>query len=295
MGPSFHFQTEIPVAFYCLSTFLTANHQPTNFLLAPLSSEPHLYGAINPHVTGGRCHWRSLPSSQRCLSLKTSLQYFEFTPTERWKTSVWKPWFGFCLGVEKESGPRCACGSVTENSLSHALVPLFGAEPPRAGSGEKSAGRSHPPEDRGHFKDIVTGEMVRVIKLSVKCSLPGLAAGCMAGESEKSQPRGRGGGPGPGPVALSSLHTALVSCPQPVPGSAPGPWVCQGAAVTLGREAGRDGALKGGRATLLFLEPGTSRPICWRPCPLGLASLLHPAPRCLLQKPILQRNLFSKL
>lgn len=80
MDPSFHFQAEIPVAFYCFSAFLSASHPSTHFLLAPLSFEPHLYGAINPHGTEGRCHWRSLLWSQRCLSLKTSLQYFEFTP-----------------------------------------------------------------------------------------------------------------------------------------------------------------------------------------------------------------------
>lgn len=80
MDPSFHFQAEIPVAFYCFSAFLSASHPSTHFLLAPLSFEPHLYGAINPHGTEGCCHWRSLLWSQRCLSLKTSLQYFEFTP-----------------------------------------------------------------------------------------------------------------------------------------------------------------------------------------------------------------------
>lgn len=119
--------------------------------------------------------------------------------------------------MEKESGPRCVCGSVTENSLSRALVPLLGAEPPRAGSGEKGAGCSHPPEGRGHFKDIVTGEMVRVIKLSVKCTLPGLPWDVWGGGGEGDQgqaqcPEQPAHGPGELPTASAQPLGLPGSC-----------------------------------------------------------------------------------
>lgn len=207
MDPSFHFQAEIPVAFYCFSTFLTASHQSAHFLLAPLSFEPHLYGAINPHVTEVHCHWRSLLLSQRCLSLTTSLQYFEFTPqsdaqqndgkhqsekrglafVSGWKGKVatravpwWKTPFlilGYlCLG-------QSLLGQEVERRVQAALTHLT---------------------TRGHCKGIVTGEMVRVIKLSVKCTLGtfhGMPGGRKRKASADEEPR-------PGQVTPSSLHMA---------------------------------------------------------------------------------------
>lgn len=62
----------------------------------------------------------------------------------------------------------------------------------------------------------------------------------MAGGSTKSQLRE--GGTRTWPGGPRSPQPALVSCPQPVPG----PWARQGAAVTVGQEAGRDGALERG-------------------------------------------------
>lgn len=104
--------------------------------------------------------------------------------------------------MENKNGQSYACSSVTQNSLSNTLVPLFWAEPfsSRKQKEERSPALSHL-KTRGHFKDIVTGEMVRVIKLSMKCT-PIRAFCGMHGRKKRKASAEQG--QGPGPAALTS-------------------------------------------------------------------------------------------
>lgn len=60
--------------------------------------------------------------------------------------------------MENKSGQSYMCSSVTQNSLSNTVVPLFQAEPfySRKSKEGRSPALAHL-KTRGHFKDIVTG------------------------------------------------------------------------------------------------------------------------------------------
>lgn len=212
--------------------------------------------------------------------------------------------------MENKSGHS----SVIQNSLSKTLVPLFWAETSLAAGSRKKGTVSPTWRQRVILKIWLQGEMVRVVKLSMKCTLIRAFCGTHCRKKPKGSVEGAGGFSLPCQGGASKCQPSVLS---------------HRAAVTMGQERGerrskgylRRGRSWGGKATLLSCVPetqpaslldeqGAVRPSCTCPSvwPPGLWPGRVPCPRLLVStpspaflhtascsSPSSKGNLFSKL